>query len=307
MEELLSKHRKEQRDLQARITSKKKNATKKSRKGVNDDCETLERELKERQKAELNALNGEEVANGVDGLNLSHDDQDDPSSQPQDEATPPVKTIASNITATASSPTSNSTTTTTTTPPPKKRNRQKDRLARRLADQDAAIAAASAEAAAMPDARSLELASMASHREALYLEETPIRPDGHCLYSAIATSLPAETVQKSGPHELGYQNVRYVAAKFIAEHADDFSAFLEEPVEVYTRKVRETSEWGGAVELQALARAYGRRINVLQSDGRVERIGEEGEGKGDGEEMWLAYYRHSFGLGEHYNALKKKE
>ena len=98
-----------------------------------------------------------------------------------------------------------------------------------------------------------------------------------------------------------------MAAKFIAEHADDFSAFLEEPVEVYTRKVRETSEWGGAVELQALARAYGRRINVLQSDGRVERIGEEGEGKGDGEEMWLAYYRHSFGLGEHYNALKKKE
>ena len=268
---------------------------------MNDECETLERELKERQKAELDALNGEEIANGVDGLDLNHDDQDDPTDKPQDEATPPVETTTSKTITTAPSPTSTS----NTPPPPKKRNRQKDRLARRQADQSAAIAAASSEAASMPDARSLELESMASHREALHLEETPIRPDGHCLYSAIATSLPATTVQKSGPYDLGYQNVRYTAAKFIAEHADDFAAFLEEPVEVYTRKVRETAEWGGAVELQALARAYGRRINVLQSDGRVERIGgTEGEGE---EEVWVAYYRHSFGLGEHYNALKKKE
>jgi OTU domain-containing protein 6 len=300
MEELLSKHRKEQRDLQARITSKKKNATKKSRKGVNDECETLERELKERQKAELDALNGEEIANGVDGVDLNQDDQDDPSDKPESEATPPVETISSDITTTAPPHTSS-----TTTPPPRKRNRQKDRLARRLADQESAIAAASSEAASMPDARSLELESMASHLSALHLSETPIRPDGHCLYSAIASSLPATKVKNSGPYDLDYQNVRYTAAKFISEHADDFAAFLEEPVEVYTRKVRETAEWGGAVELQALARAYGRRINVLQSDGRVERIGEtEGEGQ---EEVWLAYYRHSFGLGEHYNALKKKE
>src|ERR1700761_1940279 len=53
MEETLARHRKEKRDLQARITQKKKNATKKTRKGVNDECERLERELAEKHQAEL--------------------------------------------------------------------------------------------------------------------------------------------------------------------------------------------------------------------------------------------------------------
>lgn len=298
MDELQAKHHKEQRELQSRITQKKKNATKKTRKGVNDECEILERELKERQKAELNTLKDEEVVNDVNALDLNGINEDeDGRSDSHHNQTPPTEplTLHTTITSQASS--------TPSSTAPRKRNRQKDRLARRTADQDAAIMAAEAEAADMPDARELELKSMAEHREKLQLDETAIRPDGHCLYSAIAASLPTATVKDSGPYSLGYQNVRHVAAGFIATHPDDFAAFLEEDVEGYVRKVRETSEWGGAVELQALSKAYGVRINVLQGDGRVESIGEEGEGK----EMWLAYYRHSFGLGEHYNALRKRE
>lgn len=303
MEELLTKHRQEQRELQSRITQKKKNATKKTRKGVNDECETLERALQERQKAELNALDGAELADGVRALNLDGGDEDESSGEHDSEKFPPAElpplaetsgTHTASIAQPRNPPTSTA---------PRKRNRQKERLARRTADQDAAISAAKSEAAAMPDARELELIAMAEHREKLHLDETAIRPDGHCLYSAIAASLPPEEVKDSGPFDVGYQNVRHVAAGFIQEHADDFAAFLEEPVEVYAKKVRDTSEWGGAVELQALSRAYRKRINVLQGNGRVEKIGEEGEG----EEIWLAYYRHSFGLGEHYNALRKKE
>lgn len=296
MEDLQAKHQKEQRELQSRITQKKKNATKKTRKGVNDECDTIERELKERQKAEVAALDGnEDVASTIDGLTLDEkgdaDEEDDKASSNSHHDSPPPP---------AEPPTPQPPTTAQT---PRKRNRQKERLARRTAEQDAAISAASSEAAAMPDARSLELASMASHREKLNLDETAIRPDGHCLYSAIAASLPPETVQNSGPFSTGYQNVRNTAASFIQINPEDFAAFLEEPVEVYTKKIRDTSEWGGAVELQALSRAYGIRINVLQGDGRVEAIGAEGEGA----EIWLAYYRHSFGLGEHYNALKQRE
>jgi OTU domain-containing protein 6 len=299
MDELQAKHRKEQRELQSRITQKKKNATKKTRKGVNDECEILERELKERQEAELNTPNDEEVANDIKALDLNgnNEDEDERSDSHHGQTPPPAEplTLHTTITAQASTTPSNIA--------PRKRNRQKDRLARRTAEQDAAITAAEAEAADMPDARELELKSMAEHREKLQLDETAIRPDGHCLYSAIAASLPTERVKDSGPYSLGYQNVRHVAAGFIAAHPDDFAAFLEEDVEAYVRKVRETSEWGGAVELQALSRAYGVRINVLQGDGRVESIGEGGKG----EEVCLAYYRHSFGLGEHYNALKKRE
>jgi OTU domain-containing protein 6 len=282
MDELLTKHQKERRDLQSRVTQKKKNATKRTRKGVNDECEALERELKERQKAELDALNGDEVADGVNGLILDDQAGDFPAHQAEE--------------ASAARPPSPGTSTTSSAPAgPKKRNRQKDRLARRAAEQDAAIAAAEEEAANMPDQREVELKAMAEHTSRLGLTEIPIRPDGHCLFAAIATSLSASTVESGS----GYQNVRSVAAEFIATHPDDFSAFLEEPIESYTKKIKDTAEWGGAVELQALSKALGRRINVVQSDGRVERIGE-------GEEIWLAYYRHSFGLGEHYNALKKK-
>ena len=65
LEDIQSRHRKEQRDLQSRITNKKKNATKKNRKGINDECAQLERQLKERQEQELAALNGEDDTTGT--------------------------------------------------------------------------------------------------------------------------------------------------------------------------------------------------------------------------------------------------
>jgi OTU domain-containing protein 6 len=41
---------------------------------------------------------------------------------------------------------------------------------------------------------------------------------------------------------------------------------------------------------------------VLQGDGSVVDVGEEGE---EGARLWVAYYRHGFGLGEHYNSLRR--
>ncbi|KAI9873585.1 MAG: hypothetical protein M1823_007884, partial [Watsoniomyces obsoletus] len=95
---------------------------------------------------------------------------------------------------------------------------------------------------------------------------------------------------------------------FISKHADDFTAFLEEPLEAYVKKIKETAEWGGQLELQAISRAYHVDINILQADGRVEKIECEEDGDGSkGTDVWLAYYRHNFGLGEHYNALTKAD
>jgi OTU domain-containing protein 6 len=81
---------------------------------------------------------------------------------------------------------------------------------------------------------------------------------------------------------------------------------MEEPLDDYLRKIRETGEWGGHMELMALAKAYGVNINVLHSDGRVDKI-EPGEGTSpeEGKEIWLGYYKHGFGLGEHYNSLRE--
>ena len=77
MEEVQRKHRQEQKELQSRITSKKKSATKKTRKGVNDDCAELERQLKERHEAEMMALGSHDpqAVGDIEVLSLSDDEE----------------------------------------------------------------------------------------------------------------------------------------------------------------------------------------------------------------------------------------
>ena len=58
--------------------------------------------------------------------------------------------------------------------------------------------------------------------------------------------------------------------------------------------------------LSALANAYRVEIKVVQ-DGRTEVVRPLGEEEGEEElkTLWLAYYRYGYGLGEHYNSLRK--
>ncbi|KPI40312.1 OTU domain-containing protein 2 [Cyphellophora attinorum] len=310
MEELLARHRAERKDLQSKITSKKKNATKKTRKGVNDECENLERELKERQQAEMNEVEGTSLADDTSALDLNGSQDPEEASDggtkaaKHDQLEKPPKQVSFDSN-TKSDP--SSTLAEQALPPEtKKPSRQKARLARRAAEQAALASEAAEEAANLPDQRAQELAAMRGQQSKLGLLETFIQPDGHCLYSAIAHGLPPATSATAESKKEGYHDVRVKTSKFIEEHSDDFAAFLEEPLVVYVRKIRDTAEWGGQVELQAIARAYEITVKVLQADGRVETF-ESGTGGGadSAAEVWLAYYKHSFGLGEHYNALKK--
>ncbi|CAI7673745.1 unnamed protein product [Penicillium palitans] len=318
MDDLLSKHRKEQKDLQGRITQKKKSATKKTRKGINDECERMQRDLSEKQQAEIAQLNGDPTED-LENLSLEDDQpaddedskEDKPTEEPQEaEPTPeptPEPSSASNS---------------------RKPNRQKARLARRAAEQAAQSAAAAEEAATQTNYRGNEQEVMDAVFKKLGLKEIEVTPDGHCLYSAVAKQLdesglglrpdPSRIVLQpstqsridtvASPQHDGYRAVRAVTADFIMEHKGDFEAFMEEPLESYTRKIKLTAEWGGQLELQAIARAYGVEINVVQKDGRMEKI-ESGDSDSFDEEekrkrvIWLAYYRHTYGLGEHYNAL----
>lgn len=295
MEELLSRHRKEQRELQGRITHKKKNATKKTRKGINDECETMERDLRAKQQAEVEALDPSQLDKEMGQLDLDANSGPIVSEELNGHAARNDAPLVID-TKEEQAPVQ---------PRPKKPNRQKERLARRAAEQEAQAAAAAEEAANLPDLRDQEIKAMHAQMTKRDLIEIFIQPDGHCLYSAVAHGLPPEEVKKSGPFSPGYQNVRYTAADFISKHPDDYVAFLEEPLDQYVKKIKDTAEWGGQLELLAIARAYEVNIKVLQADGRVEKI--ESGGVTNKPDIWLAYYRHSFGLGEHYNALVKKE
>jgi OTU domain-containing protein 6 len=297
MEELQSKHRKEQKLLQGRITQKKKNATKKTRKGVNDECERLQRELQERQDAEINAMSGQTENFDLDTLTIEEGHKQEDVEIPRLNGTTderPADLESSHETQAD------------TELPSRKLNRQRVRLARRAAEQEAQVTQAAEEAANLPDLRKQEIANMKLHLDRLGFKEISIRPDGHCMFSAIAMLLQ-DSASKGRESENGgllpYQAVRAETAQFISGHPTDFEPFLEEPIDQYTDKIQNTPEWGGQLELQAIARAYGMDINVLQADGRIENI--ESGLKSELDPIWLAYYRHSFGLGEHYNALKK--
>ncbi|CAF9915258.1 MAG: hypothetical protein HETSPECPRED_002343 [Heterodermia speciosa] len=303
MEDLRKQHRQELKDLQSQITQKKKSATKKTRKGVNDECAELERRLKTKQQSELSGLSG----NGITPEENSEGAFDDMTEPPQEMATEingPINAL----------PVSDE--------PPnpgtgKKPNRQKARLARRAAEQEAAAAQAAEEAEDLPNLRSRERDTMREHYTSRGLKEQDIRPDGHCLYAAIADQLldaniglqPRINIRGLDTDGLvtktDYAATRQVAASYISANPDDFAPFLEEPLGDYVRTIRETGEWGGHLELMALAKAYDVNINVLHGNGQVDTI--ESASQDDAKSLWLAYYRHSFGLGEHYNSLRKSE
>ncbi|KAI7159307.1 hypothetical protein KC343_g15710, partial [Hortaea werneckii] len=270
MEELQTRHKKEQRDLQSRVTQKKKQASKKTRKGVNDECDRLEVELKERQAAELAALNGETQ------------EEDVPSEQLQDltvDGDKDAEPKASQTNGAPQSQQSNLSPSNVDSPQPtqpKKPNRQKARLARRAAEQEEQAQQAAEEAKNLPDMKQQERERMLEYMKERGLYEKEIRADGHCLYSAVADQLeqlqvPLGSAPGDQP-ELPYKTVRAVAADYIEKHQDDFVPFLEEPLPGYLHKIRDTGEWGGQMELMALAKTYGVDIHVLQDFGRVEKI-----------------------------------
>ncbi|KAI0024277.1 hypothetical protein F4780DRAFT_655485 [Xylariomycetidae sp. FL0641] len=330
LEALQTRHRKEQRDLQSRITNKKKNATKKTRKGVNDECATLERELKERQANELAAFNG-----GSPELDGNLDDVDAPDGEKagQEHSTTHAVTekikektheITQKLKDTTIYPSSTSASPPASTAPPpapeqasgpgKKRNRQKERMARRAAEQEAAAAAAEREASGMTDHRGHERAYMEEQFGAHQLAEHEVAPDGHCLFSAVADQLAQQGIaldERRAAGEPLHKTTRRAAADYMRAHPDDFAPFLPDAeggndMGAYARMIEDTAEWGGQLELAALAAAYKVEIMVVQ-DGRTETIHPAGADKApDSRRIWLAYYRHGYGLGEHYNSLRKK-
>ncbi|CAD6450099.1 c71d6614-feba-4f01-a5a1-2952a5d48573-CDS [Sclerotinia trifoliorum] len=298
-EEMQSRHCKEQKDFQGRITQKKKGATKKTRKGVNNECEELERQLKERQAQEIASLNGSSVPDINDVPELD-EEASETSANAVDASG--VDNITDSLEKSSIAETAES-----EAGQPKKRNRQKERLARRAAEQEAAVEEARKEAANMPDEKEVERKRMQEEFTSRNLHEKQIRPDGHCLFSAIADQLSQAGIPL-GPEAEGlkddqrYKVVRKAAATYIEGHPDDFVPFLDEPLENYVHKIRDTAEWGGHLELLALAKTYNVEICVLQN-GATQKI-EPGTEKKT-ETIHLAYYRHGFGLGEHYNSLRR--
>ena len=68
----------------------------------------------------------------------------------------------------------------------------------------------------------------------------------------------------------------------------------------YCTTVESSSEWGGHLEIVALSHSRKRTVAVYSADGPPLLMGEQYAD--DGPRLTVAYHRHYYGLGEHYNS-----
>ncbi|EKX34406.1 hypothetical protein GUITHDRAFT_147248 [Guillardia theta CCMP2712] len=162
------------------------------------------------------------------------------------------------------------------------------------------------------DPREEEDKSIAKLLEPLGMRVRDIKPDGNCLYRALADqcrehrdSLPEQLgkeVEKwGGGDEDGYRSLRRVAANFLRSHQAEFEGFVEEAdFSSYARQVEETAEWGGDIELMALARALHANIHVYSA-----RMDEQtfSPFSPSSVHLRLSFHQHAYSLGAHYNSV----
>lgn len=336
MEQLLAKHKKEQRDLIAQITALKKQALKKNRKAVMTQCADLQTALDTRQKQDIESFVASEddtksqietsqspsselcqIVAGSDNHSLlnsgsqSRDEETTPAgtdltqtNEPDNESTEitPEQLLASMNLSPAVPESPSKVDAPSQAQKPKKRNRAKERLAKRQAEVDAIRAEALSEAASTPDYRAMEAETMDKLLTSRNLTLHEIQPDGHCLFSSLSDQL-----RLRHDKTLSVSDLRSMAAKHIRDHKDEFIPYLfdEETmairdVDEYTAELETTAMWGSDMEILALAKEFDCPIEVLTAGGAPITFNADGEQ----DKLFVAFYKHSYGLGEHYNSCR---
>lgn len=277
-EELLQKHKVERKELQASIQKLKKNVNncKKKKKEVAEEVARLESDLSSKHQEELQELKSkttsDKLADQV-AAEVSHLSVDD--------VTPHASTNnqeAGKVSRAA---------------------RRRAKKAETAAQRELEVQQ-EREQAILYGPRGVEAKAMANLLQRRGLAVTEVTPDGDCMYAALS-------LQLGGSPDA--QQLRQQTADYLMAHEADFLPFLTdlqtgdalEPdaFEQYCHTVATTHTWGGQPELRALSESLKRKIEVLQAVGTPIILGEEFPGP----PLLLAYYRHRYTLGEHYNSL----
>jgi len=179
---------------------------------------------------------------------------------------------------------------------------QKRKIAKAKADAEREIRIAQEKSELGDSEKTIEEQAMMSALEPLELCMKEIKADGHCMYRSLEHQL---SLHPSNPTH-SYLELRKMTANYMRATPATFQPFIEGGEEeaafaAYCDKVEGTAEWGGQLELQALAHALQRCIRVHSANVPDVQFGEEHQPKG--EVLRLAYLKHAFGLGEHYNSV----
>lgn len=181
-----------------------------------------------------------------------------------------------------------------------KRGKKRDKKAEKERQREARMA--EVRAGAGPALREIEMEALRARLTPAGLEIVEIAADGHCLYRSLAHQL-----SDSG-EPTDYVTCRKTCAEYIRAHPSDFVPYLlgegidEDGLPAYCERVEASAEWGGQLEITALAHARKRCVEVYSADAPPLVTG--GEYDANGPRLRLAYHRHYYGLGEHFNALR---
>ncbi|KAJ2156727.1 OTU protein [Coemansia sp. RSA 552] len=313
LDELEARHRRENKELLARATALKKSVPKgdkRKKKEVAAEVALLEKEHADRHSLELRQLGESSQAQPADAP------ESGPAGQPSSSAEAPESGPAGQHGSSAEQqpgqeePQAAVSTRGMYGAAPKggkKVSKAKQRQQRRQEELRRMQQEAEEEAEGMVDLAAVEAEAMEKLVHGLGMRVHQIRPDGHCLYSAVA-----DQVNTYHGQEATHAQMRSRAAQYMRGHRDDFAPFMahdngdmfgEEDFARHCDTVENTAEWGGHQELTALAHALRLPVNVYQSAMPVLRIGNDEYATEA--PVNLSYHRHAYGLGEHYNSLRR--
>ncbi|KAJ1997996.1 OTU protein [Coemansia thaxteri] len=307
LEELECRHRRENKELSAKVAALKKTVAKgdkRKKKEVAAEISALESRQAELHAAEIKLLTSKcpgsveppaDTAAVVDTVDMASASQ--AAESPLEECHAPAGLYSSNGSSGMERR------------PGGKPSKAKQRLQRRAEELRRMQSEAEKEAEGMVDVAAIESSAIDRLVANSGLKVRPINADGHCLYSAIADQL---CTYHSLP--VSYSDMRSRAAQYMRAHRDDFMPFMahdsghpfsDPDYDGYCDSVESSAEWGGHQEITALSRALQLPVHVYQSSAPVLHIGDDAYAAK--EPVRLSYHRHAYGLGEHYNSLHKIE
>ncbi|XP_011181782.2 deubiquitinase OTUD6B [Zeugodacus cucurbitae] len=288
VDDLLSRHRKQRKDLQAKIQALKKTAPKndkKKRKEVMEEVVRMESDLEKKQAIELaefekeqqNQQQNEERQQEHPNVKEEKLDDDLVNGEDEDDASGTTQRVT-------------------------KAQKRRDKKAREARQREEDIRAAAEDAKSAPKA--IEGRTIQSKLLERQLALHNIPSDGDCLYNAVRHQL-----SQHGLAAYSVQELRKETANYIRAHKDSLICYMTNPktgdlltdaeFEKYCELLHTTPAWGGQIELKALSSILKVPIEVLQAEGPPTIQGAD---EFAGPNLIITYHRHMYSLGEHYNS-----
>ena len=288
-EEILSRHRKEVKELQGKIQSIKKSVSKgdkKAKKRTTEEIALLQSELDNRHAAELlESERGEGLESGVsEGLESGVSE-----GLEQLSVSVALSEVKSEVKSEG-----------------KVSKAQKRREAKDAAESLAMAEIDNIELETGNSAKSQEHLTIATLCRSKGYKVYDIPADGNCMFYALQ-----HQIEGLGRSSL-VSGLREEVSEYMRLNKDDFQPYLvhhgtgdvlnDQQFYDYCEDIKRNGVWGGMHEAQAVSAVLLLPIDIIQADSPPIRFGEHYKGS---EPLILLYYKHKFGLGEHYDSVVK--